>query len=773
MALAGEAETRAAPGRSGAVPMDGPQRETVRRLVRAEQVRTLAQQGSPILLANVVNAAILSAVLWSHTSHGLLVGWTGLVALMALVRVRMRDAYLSRPHSTAEQDVWGQRFTVGSLCAGLLWGFAGFAFLPGPLPYQVVIVFVIGGMAAGAAGSISCFMPAYYAYLVASLLPPVARLLAFGDDAHLAMSGMLALYAAALSLIARNVNKALMQAFQLRFENAELVSQLSAAQASLVEANEGLARANEHLEMRVRERTAELRARERELAEIVRESPDALVIFDEHGTILSINPAAERISGRRADTLVGMHFAAIGALFDADHSRAFESFHAALKGGDQPEEFQLRRPDGQTVSVEINPRVVQGADGKLRVHTSIRDVTERHRVQRLKDDYERRLRQAQRLESVGLLAGGVAHDFNNVLTMILGNVDTMASGQHDDETRELLGEIRHGSLQAASLTKQLLAFSRQQVLNVKPTDVLQLLTYARPMLERALGEQNTLSVSVSGEPVTVLADASQLEQAIINLLINAKHAMPGGGSVRIGVERMEFATHPDWPDAASGNHVCISVTDTGVGMDDETRQRVFDPFFTTREFGHGTGLGLSTVYGIVEQAGGRIRVLSEPGKGTTFEMLLPFHRSSRSDPPRDSLPGEWVAGSGVALVVEDQPQVQRATRRILSAAGYHVLSAVDGEEALRVASGQSTPIDVLVTDVIMPGLSGVELSRRLLKQNPALAVVLVSGYAGKEIAELAELGPDVQFLQKPFDAAKLTSTVAATIKLKGKTTRGV
>jgi CheY-like chemotaxis protein/anti-sigma regulatory factor (Ser/Thr protein kinase) len=288
------------------------------------------------------------------------------------------------------------------------------------------------------------------------------------------------------------------------------------------------------------------------------------------------------------------------------------------------------------------------------------------------------------------------------------------------------------------------------------------------MLERALGKQSTLHVALPEAPATVLVDASQLEQAIINLLVNAKHAMPDGGSVEIQVERLEIDGHRDWPEVAPGSHVRISVTDTGTGMDEATRSRVFDPFFTTRELGHGTGLGLSTVYGIVQQAGGRIRVISEPGRGACFEMLLPFHRASVSEPPRDSIPSEWTAGSGVVLVVEDQPQVQRATRRILTAAGYRVLSAADGEDALRVSSEHDGVIDVLVTDVIMPGLSGVELSRRLLRQNPGLAVLLVSGYAGKEITELAELGPDVQFLQKPFDAASLTSMVAATLKLKQK-----
>lgn len=732
--------------------------------VRAEQVRTLFAQSAPVFLANIVNALIIAALLWSRVSHALLIGWVSAIALMVLARLQMRKRYWAKEWTPAEEETWGLRFTIGSFCAGTLWGFAGGVLMPNSLPHQLVILFVIGGMAAGAAGSISCYMRAYFAYVLPSLVPALIRLGSFGGEEHYAMLAMTVMFIGALTVFARNANRTLTQAFRLRFENGQLYLLVSRAQAALVLANENLQRSNEQLETRVRERTAELHASQMQLAEIVNESPDAIVVFDDMGIIVSLNPAAERIAGRPAHDLVGKHFAAIEALNPEDERRAFASFESVLRGEERSaEEFRVMRPDGEIVIIEIKLRVVAGSDSRRRIHSMIRDITERHRLQRLKEAYERRLREAERLESVGMLAGGVAHDFNNVLTMILANVDLLDRWSANPEQRSRLGEIRHGSLQAANLTKQLLAFSRRQLLDVQPTDLGHVLTNARPVFERALGEQNRLAMSIQSDPLVVLVDATQIEQAILNLLVNARHAMPDGGHVEIDLRRMDLITDPDWPDADPGSYVRIAVTDSGMGMDEVTRNRVFEPFFTTRELGHGTGLGLSSVHGLIKQARGFIRVVSEPGAGSRFEILLPSH-GSRAPEVRRSEAAVWSAGSGTVLLVEDQAQVRNSLQRILEDAGYVVLPAEDGEQALEIVRRRDGRIDLLVSDVIMPGLSGTELTRRLLALYPQLAVLLVSGYAGSEITRIAELGESVQFLQKPFDAVSFTAAAQAALQ---------
>jgi PAS domain S-box-containing protein len=732
--------------------------------VRAEQVRTLYRQSTPVLLANVVNALIISVALWSRAPHRLLLAWTATMTVMALVRIRNRQRYWSRDWTLDEQERWGTRFSMGSLCAGVLWGIAGGALMPDSLPHQILIIFVLGGMAAGAAGSIACVMRAYYAYLIPSLLPAIARLLWFGRSEEYAMVAMLLLFCVALSLVAHNVNRAFADAFRLRFENAALYRQVSSAQASVVTANANLRRANEQLETRVRERTDELRASEARLAEMVSESPDAIVVFDESGRILSANPAAERISGKPLTALIGKHIAETETLTADDLKRASQAFGALLDDESRSlPEYRIIRTDGQPMIVEIKLRVVRGLDGERRVHTVGRDVTERHRLQRLKDAYEGRLREAERLESVSMLAGGVAHDFNNLLTTILGNVDLLDHSADEPEAKAMLSEIRHASMQAANLTKQLLVFSRQQLLDVRPTDLTHVVADARATFERAVGDRITLSIKLPVEPMVVLVDATQIEQAILNLLINARQAMPEGGRVDLEVRRDELTGESDWPDADAGQYVRLTVSDSGTGMNEATRKRIFEPFFTTKALGRGTGLGLSSVHGVIKQAGGYIRVTSAPGRGTRFEIVLPYQPVTASQSTKTDA-AVWTPGSGSVLLVEDQLQVRNAFERILTDAGYQVFSAEGGQQALEIARSREGRFDLLVTDIIMPDISGVELTNRLLALYPHLAVLLVSGYAGSEITRLAELGESVHFLQKPFDAAGLTFAAQTALK---------
>jgi PAS domain S-box-containing protein len=381
----------------------------------------------------------------------------------------------------------------------------------------------------------------------------------------------------------------------------------------------------------------------------------------------------------------------------------------------------------------------------VRVWGSQRDITERRLL-------EEQLRQAQKLEAVGRLAGGIAHDFNNILTAILGTSDLMLDDlppQHP--VRADVNEIRKAALRAAELTRQLLAYSRRQVLTPSRIDLNGVVAGVEPMLRRLIGADVELTTGLAAALPAVRADASQLEQVILNLALNARDAMPQGGRVHIATDTVELeAASPARPPVLPpGRYVQLSVADTGVGMGPEIRAHLFEPFFTTKEVGKGTGLGLATVYGIVDQTGGAITVDSEPGRGTTMRILFPPAPRSPADDTPAGAPLEATDLRGqTVLLVEDEEAVRGMARRALEGAGFRVLAAANGVEALALASDQAGAPRLLLTDLVMPGMNGRELARQVMERWPGVAVLYMSGYSD-DVALRQDL--DAMLLQKPFD----------------------
>jgi len=381
------------------------------------------------------------------------------------------------------------------------------------------------------------------------------------------------------------------------------------------------------------------------------------------------------------------------------------------------------------------------------------DVTEQRHI-------EEQLRMAHRLESVGRLAGGVAHDFNNLLSVIINYAGfALEELQDHDVVREDLEEVRKAGQRAAALTRQLLAFSRKQVLKPEVLNLNDVVQGIEGMLRRLLGEDIRIITMLADDLGRVEADPGQIEQVIMNLAVNARDAMPQGGTLVIETsnETLDEAYSLDHPPMEPGRFVLLSVSDTGCGMEAEVRQHLFEPFFTTKEPGRGTGLGLATVYGIVKQSGGYVWVYSEPGKGSTFKIYLP-----RIDMPAEPSVGRRTGGhrgDETILVVEDEEAVRRLTERILTSAGYRVMSASSGEEALRLTAGCQDRIDLLLTDVVMPGMNGRELAERMTQEMPSLAVLFMSGYTDESISHHGVLDSGVRIVSKPFSSAELTQRV--------------
>ena len=423
-----------------------------------------------------------------------------------------------------------------------------------------------------------------------------------------------------------------------------------------------------------------------------------------------------------------------------------EKFQACVRDGTPFDiELQIITARGRRIWVRAIGDAVRDASGTITsVHGAFQEIDERRKLQE-------QFRQAQKMEAIGRLAGGVAHDFNNLLSVILSYASIVLDGvSPNDPLRADVQEIETAGQRAASLTRQLLAFSRQQVLQPQVLDLRATLVGMRAMLSRLLGEDVALNISESGSSHRVLADPGQIEQVVMNLAINARDAMPGGGTLTIEVSNVdvEATVANDPQDVVPGSYVMLAVVDTGVGMDSATRLHIFEPFFTTKEVGKGTGLGLATVFGIVKQSGGFIRVYSEPGTGTAFKIYLP--RTDRSVPDLPLPSPTLRRGSESILVVEDEAQLRTVACSILRRNGYHVLEASNAGEAFLISREFTGKIDLLFTDVVMPRMSGRKLAEELAPQRPAMKVLFVSGYTDDAIVHHGVLDSGVAFLQKPF-----------------------
>ncbi len=416
-------------------------------------------------------------------------------------------------------------------------------------------------------------------------------------------------------------------------------------------------------------------------------------------------------------------------------------------------DIPVKRRDGSVFYADVNARRVE-LEGRPCIVGVFRDMTEQRHL-------KEQLELAQRLEAVGRLAGGVAHDFNNLLSVIITYASFVAEelGESDPIRADVV-EIQNAGQRAAALTRQLLAFSRKQILEPTVLNLNNVVTGIERMLRRLLGEDIDIEVHLADDLGSVMADPGQIEQVLMNLAVNARDAMPRGGKLTIESRNVELdADYADRHIAVKpGSFVMVSVTDAGSGMDAATRERIFEPFFTTKEKGKGTGLGLSTVYGIVKQSGGNIWVYSEPEHGTTFKVYLPRVDAPAAQPnQRPAL--AMATGSERLLIVEDEDAVRRLAERILQGAGYEVLIAANGADALRLCENHSGAIDLLLTDVVMPQMGGRDLAERLATQCPQLKVLFMSGYTDNAIVHHGVLDPDTRFIGKPFTAAELTRKV--------------
>ena len=499
-----------------------------------------------------------------------------------------------------------------------------------------------------------------------------------------------------------------------------------------------------------------LRFAEYSYQSFVEDAPYAVCRSTVSGALLQVNRAMATMLGYSTDAAAELLLRDLPAIF-APASRFAEFQRRLVETGSHPETDAVWiRGDGEAIQVVVSGRVARYPAGDIS-HFDIfaADVTEKKRL-------ENELSRAHRMQAIGQLAGGVAHDFNNLLTVIGGHVELMLSEAPGTEATARLRELQQASQKAATLTQQLLAFGRRQVLQNRNVNLNDVIGRLLPMLGRLIRENVQLVFSPADGLGSVKADPNEIERVLVNLVVNAQEAMPGAGRVRIETSNRQIARRQAVAadEMEPGEYVCFSVQDNGIGMDRETQSRVFEPFFTTKTPDPGAGLGLSVVYGVVRQSGGYIQVESEPGAGTTFGILLPQVEGSAAlmeqpSPLMETLP----RGSETILIAEDDAPIRHLAAGVLKRLGYDVRSAPDGRAALELARSLSLKVDLLLTDVVMPGIGGPELATRLKSAAPEVQIVLMSGYAAHVLAEGELERLNARFLQKPFSMESLARTV--------------
>lgn len=482
----------------------------------------------------------------------------------------------------------------------------------------------------------------------------------------------------------------------------------------------------------------------REMAAIVETSDDAIIGENLEGIITSWNNGAEKMYGYTAAETIGQHATMLAG---PDRVQEVASY---LERAQKGEAFRIDtnrlRKDGRIISVALTISPIKDSEGRVTGLSAIaRDVSERKKL-------EEQLRQSQKMEAIGRLAGGIAHDFNNLLSVIVGYTYVLQSSLPDDNgLRNSAQQVMSAAEKASALTRQLLAFSRRQMLQPEIIDLNEIVTGLQKMLPRLIGEDIDVRTIASSHLKNIKADPSQIEQVIMNLVVNARDAMPDGGKLTVETNDVHFepseAAHYG---IRSGNYVLLAVSDTGIGMAPEIRAHIFEPFFTTKEPGRGTGLGLATVYGIVSQSNGHIWVYSEPGQGTTFKIYFPATSEAATPSDISHHPRLAVTGSETVLLVEDEPNLRSLIQQVLRKQGYEVLVAGTGQEGAAIADHYAGDIELLLTDVVMPQMGGKQLADLLKPQYPDMSIIYMSGYTNNALDHSGSVEMGGSFLQKPF-----------------------
>ncbi|HEX7929132.1 MAG TPA: ATP-binding protein [bacterium] len=716
--------------------------------LRRSQMAVATKGTPPLAIGTMANSALVAYVMQSFVPWPVLGVWVLINWLAAVQRLRAWHRHRHDAPSSGVRRRGVVRVTWWSTVAGLMWGMAALPLIwGGGIPHELFMVFVIAGHAAIAATWLSTIPSAYWAYLFPCMLPLIGTVLARDTDWSGLLAIMLSLYTGVLAHFGWAAFRNFRDSVQANVEREEAMRQLAQSKAEV--------------ERRVEERTTELRREQRLMQGIFDSVPIWLFVKDSTGRFLAVNQHMAKDLGMEPQQILGKRLAEVSTLPDDAADTDAWSDRQALESGKNVglRELRCTPADGRLHTLRMVKVPVIGGQGDDCVVGAAEDITERNRL-------EQQLQDAQKLQAVGQLAGGVAHEFNNLLQVIKGFTHlALRELRPQDPARNHLIRVIDSTVTAASLTSQLLAFGRRDIVRRESIDLAALMHRMASMLRTILGEG--IEVALSQEPglPVLMADRGMIEQTVMNLCLNAKEAMPKGGKLTIETHSLQ-AEEPvnhllglDHP----GTYLEIRIIDTGTGMPPEVMERIFEPFFTTKEVGNGSGLGLAVAYGIVAQHGGKIRVQSRPGEGAKFSIFLPAAKpESLKEAPTDTAVATFTPRLGrtsTILVAEDDDGVRHLAVQLLELEGYRVIHASDGDQAVRAWENAAEPVDLLVLDLVMPGQGGREAYERIASLQPDIPVIFCTGYVSDTLDTMFLANSKATLLRKPYPPDRLLQVV--------------
>lgn len=729
-----------------------------------DQVQKLSEHTILGVAGSLINSIIMVIILWGVVNRTHLLLWVLCVMLISIIRMNLQHGYKKIDKNKMAISKWKNVFLITLAISGLIWGSAAVAlFPPDSIGHQSFIAFVLGGMVAGSVGVYSVVLTAFLAFSLPVLLPITLRFFLTGGQIHLAMGTMLFLFWLIMFMTARKLHKDILNYFYLKYENKDLILELEAEINVRNIAESELKKKNLEIEKIVYQRTSELQETNRKLtdeieerrsiANALRESEEKYrdlvedindVIFstDQNGIVTYISPAVKSSLGYDPQEIIGESF--VNYIHEDDHTMVLENFAGILAGQINPTEYRIRTKTNEYRWVRSSSRVIMKEDQIAGIRGSFTDITEKKKL-------EEELRQSAKMESIGRLAGGIAHDFNNILGIIVGNTElAMDDVPEWNPARDNLKEIRIAAMRARDVVKQILSFSRKSPHEMKPVRISSIVKESLKLLRSSIPMTIEIQQDISSELDTVRADPTQINQVLINLCTNAAHAMRNkGGVLEVALENVTLNedTLNDYNDLAPGKYVKLTVSDTGQGMDPRVVERIFEPYFTTKAVGEGSGLGLAVVHGIVKSHGGDILANSEPEKGTTMHVLFPV--IEREPEPEIQIVADVPLGNEKILLVDDEKSIIDVMQPMLKRLGYQVAARTSSIEALEAFRAKPDKYDLVITDFTMSNMTGMELAEKLLKLRPDIPIILCTGFSERINENKAKSRGIRAFVMKP------------------------